>query len=167
MTGETVKSLVAYCRPELELYRVEVSLNKILSDIATEIGLDRHPDFAKRIDLLLANGDQLTLLEFMRPGVTINRDHINRFTEYADELRARIGVNTAGRFRRLTGIIVADRLDKSRGGNQEAISRLQTCPFRKPYPGRIRWIYGIGACSRAMVAILCALLQRHQNPPVT
>jgi hypothetical protein len=31
---------------------------------------------------------------------------------------------------------------------------LEGCPFRKPYPGRIRRNYGIGACSRAMVAIL-------------
>ena len=32
------------------------------------------------------------------------------------------------------------------------------CPFRKPYPGRIRRNYGIGACSRAMVTILRLLI---------
>src|SRR6266545_3791293 len=32
------------------------------------------------------------------------------------------------------------------------------CPFRKHYPGRIRRNYGIGACSRAMVAILSLLI---------
>jgi len=37
------------------------------------------------------------------------------------------------------------------------------CPFRKPYPGRIRRNYGIGACSRAMVAILRLLIGALRN----
>lgn len=39
----------------------------------------------------------------------------------------------------------------------------QPCPFRKPYPGRIRRNYGIGACSRAMVAILRLLVGALRN----
>jgi hypothetical protein len=37
------------------------------------------------------------------------------------------------------------------------------CPFRKPYPGRIRRNYGIGACSWAMVAILRLLIGALRN----
>ena len=111
-------------KPELELYRVEISLNKILAEISAEIELEKNPDFAKRIDLLLADRDHLVLLEFMRPGITIDRDHIDRFTRYVDELRARVALNTGARFRRVTGTIVADRLERSKPGNQVAIERL-------------------------------------------
>lgn len=113
-------------KPELERYKVEISLRKILKEIADEIRLEQNPDFAQRIDLLLEHGDHLVLLEFMRPGVTIDRDHIDRFTRYADELTARINANTGGRFRRITGTIVADRLEKSKPGNQAAIQRLES-----------------------------------------
>jgi hypothetical protein len=37
------------------------------------------------------------------------------------------------------------------------------CPFRKPYPGRIRRSNRIGACSRAMVAILRLLIGALRN----
>ena len=112
-------------RPELEVYEVEISLRRLLDKIAKEIGLDDDPDFAKRVDLLVGSGDHLVLLEFMRPGVTIDRDHIDRFTQYADEIRARLSANTAGPYRRLTGRIVADRLERSKPGNQAAIKRLE------------------------------------------
>ena len=60
-------------KPELELYKKEISLGRLLQEITEEIGLEDNPDFAKRIDLLLANGDHLVLLEFMRPGITLDR----------------------------------------------------------------------------------------------
>src|SRR5688572_29464447 len=62
----------------------------------------------------------------MRPGVTIDRDHIDRFTRYADELTARITASTGGRFRRVMGTIIADRLEKSKPGIQTAIKRLES-----------------------------------------
>jgi hypothetical protein len=61
----------------------------------------------------------------MRPGITLDRDHLDRFTRCVDELRARIGVNTAGPYRRVTGTIVADRLERSRPGNRAALERLE------------------------------------------
>jgi hypothetical protein len=110
--------------PGLEHYREEVSLRKVLAEIAGAIGIEDNGDFAKRIDLLLENGEHLVLLEFMRPGITIDRDHIDRFTRYVDELRARIEANTGGRFRHVSGTIVADRLEKSKPGNLAALKRL-------------------------------------------
>jgi hypothetical protein len=82
------------------------------------------PDFGKRVDLLLAHGDHLVLMEFMRPGTKINRDHINRFEQYVDELRARILTSSGGPFRRITGTIVADKLEMS-PGIQKALDRLR------------------------------------------
>jgi hypothetical protein len=112
-------------KPELELYKKETSLRNALAEISEEIGLENNPDFARRVDLLLANGDHLVLLEFMRPGITLDRDHLDRFTRYVDEIRARIELNTGGPYRRLTGTIVADRLERARPGNRQAIERLE------------------------------------------
>ncbi|MCW5680018.1 MAG: ATP-binding protein [Xanthobacteraceae bacterium] len=110
--------------PRLEFFRKETSLNKLLAEVASSIKLDQHPDFSKRVDLLLANGDHLVLLEFMRPGVKLDRDHLDRFTQYVDELRGRILASTGGPFRRITGRLVADELTKS-PGNMKAIERLE------------------------------------------
>jgi hypothetical protein len=110
--------------PNYEFYKKELSLGKLLTEVATKIKLDDHPDFAKRIDLLLAHGEHLVLMEFMRPGIKIDRDHINRFEQYVDELRARILASSGGPFRRITGIIVADKLEMS-AGIQKALERLR------------------------------------------
>lgn len=110
--------------PRYEFYRKEESLKKILAEVASVIKLDEQPDFAKRVDLLLANGDHLLLLEFMRPGIKLDRDHLDRFGRYVDELRARILASTGGPFRRITGILVADELTKS-PGNMQAIKRYE------------------------------------------
>jgi hypothetical protein len=110
--------------PNYEFYKKERSLASLLPQIAKKIKLDSHPDFAKRIDLLLAHSDHLVLMEFMRPGVRIDRDHINRFEQYVDELRARILASSGGTFHRITGVIVADKLEKS-PGIQKALERLR------------------------------------------
>jgi hypothetical protein len=60
----------------------------------------------------------------MRPGVKLDRDHLDRFAKYIDELRARILAGTGGPYRRITGQLVADELTKS-PGNMQAIERLQ------------------------------------------
>ncbi|MFN3657137.1 MAG: ATP-binding protein [Pseudolabrys sp.] len=110
--------------PRLEFFRKEVSLGKIVGEVASAIKLGDHPDFSKRVDLLLASGDHLVLLEFLRPGVKLDRDHLDRFARYVDELRGRILAGTGGPFRRITGRLVADELTKS-PGNMKAIERLE------------------------------------------
>ena len=109
--------------PKYEFYKKELSLAKLLSQVAKKAKIDDHPDFAKRIDLLLAHGDHLVLMEFMRPGIKIDRDHVNRFEQYVDELRARILASSGSTFRRITGIIVADKLETS-AGMRKALERL-------------------------------------------
>ena len=110
--------------PNYEFYKKELSLARLLPQIAKKAKLDGHPDFAKRVDLLLAHHDHLVLMEFMRPGIKIDRDHINRFEQYVDELRARIGASSGSQFRRITGIIVADKLEMS-PGIRKALERLE------------------------------------------
>jgi hypothetical protein len=48
----------------------------------------------------------------MRPGLTVNGDHLSRFSLYVNAIRANVGVNTATAFRTVTGYLVADRLER-------------------------------------------------------
>jgi hypothetical protein len=96
--------------PEWETFAIERRIDKLAAEVATEAGVDTDHDWDGRVDLALSSGDQLLILEFMRPGLTVDRDHINRFQLYMDTLRARIGANTGLGFRSVLGVLVADRL---------------------------------------------------------
>ncbi len=82
-------------------------------------------DWTGRVDLALASGDHLLVLEFMRPGLKIDWDHIERFERYVRILRKYVDANTAGRFKKVSGYIVADHLEKDPvvGDKLEAIAR--------------------------------------------
>lgn len=97
--------------PKWETFHVEKSVAKLVSDAAEEAGLTRD-DLKGRIDLVLASGDHLLILEFMRPGLKLNLDHLNRFDRYVRAIRVNLSANTAGRFNTATGCIVADGLEK-------------------------------------------------------
>ncbi len=96
--------------PKFQTYRVESSLRKFLDEVADKAKI---PDgkSGKRVDLALASGDHLIVIEFMRPGLKLDLDHLNRYDTYFRTIRANIEVNTAGAFRRVTGLIVADELE--------------------------------------------------------
>jgi len=96
--------------PEWETFAVERRIAKLAEEVATEAGVDTDDDWKGRVDLALSSGNQLLILEFMRPGLTVDRDHINRFELYMDTLRARIGANTGLGFQSVRGMLVADKL---------------------------------------------------------
>lgn len=95
--------------PKWETFRVERSVKKLMSDAANTAGLDV-TEGNKRIDLALASGDHLLILEFMRPGKKIDLDHLNRFESYIDNVRRAVEATTAGRFKEVTGYLVADKI---------------------------------------------------------
>ncbi len=96
--------------PKWETFKVEKSLTKLVADTAQKRFSEDM--LAKRLDLVLSSGEQLLVLEFMRPGLTINGDHLSRFSLYVNAIRANVSVNTATAFKTVTGYIVADRLEK-------------------------------------------------------
>lgn len=49
----------------------------------------------------------------MRPGITVDWDHLSRFERYVIKIRERFQANTGGRFKRASGYLVADKLSKS------------------------------------------------------
>lgn len=102
--------------PDWETYIKEKRLDTILQHAARDI-LDSDDEFKGRVDLVLSSGDHLLLLEFMRPGLTLDRDHLNRFTQYTDYIQDRINSETALGFRRITGYLVADNIANKTGMN--------------------------------------------------
>jgi len=98
--------------PQWETFAIETGLNSLLSKALEESGIDRDEDFRGRVDLALSSGNHLLILEFMRPGLTLDWDHINRFDRYVRIVKTNLKGNTAGRFNRATGYIVADNLSR-------------------------------------------------------
>jgi len=97
--------------PEWETFQVEKSVRKLTEDTAGKAGLSGE-DWDGRVDLTLASGNNLLILEFMRPGLRLDWDHIDRFERYVRMIRTKIAANTGGRFQHVTGYIVADSLAK-------------------------------------------------------
>ncbi len=110
--------------PHWETFKVETSVKHVLKEAAESANLhaDDEQD-RKRIDLALSSGNQLLVVEFMRPGLTVDREHINRYQQYVDILRSRIRNNTAYRFDDVPGLLVADSLNR-KPDMEGALSRL-------------------------------------------
>lgn len=96
--------------PEWETFKKETSLTTLIRKAATVAKLDENEDWRQRVDLVLSSGDALLILEFMRPGLTVDYDHLTRFQRYVDVIRGELAANTAGRFKRAVGVLVADNL---------------------------------------------------------
>jgi hypothetical protein len=94
-----------------ETFRKETSIAKLATEAAESAGLTGS-DWKGRVDLVLSSGEHLLVLEFMRPGLKIDWDHLSRFEKYVLTLRTSVEANTAGRFKHVTGYIVADDLAK-------------------------------------------------------
>lgn len=99
--------------PQWETFKVEKSVNHVLKEASMAARLDTtdHQN-RKRIDLVLSSGRQLLVVEFMRPGLSIDRDHLNRYQEYVDIIRSNLKGNTAYGFDAVSGLLVADKLNR-------------------------------------------------------
>lgn len=110
--------------PEWETFKRESRVDKLVLAAAKEAKLDEHKDWQKRVDLVLSSGQQLLVIEFMRPGVTVDRDHLDRFARYVDALTTGVETNTGFGFTNVSGLLVADKLNKS-STNMKSIERLK------------------------------------------
>ena len=110
--------------PQWETFKVETSVRTLVTEAAAEAKLDADDDAGnKRVDLVLSSGRQLLVVEFMRPGLTVDREHVDRYQEYVDILRSKIVSNTDHEFEIVSGLLVADRLNR-RAGMEGVLSRL-------------------------------------------
>jgi hypothetical protein len=67
----------------------------------------------------ILSGRQLLVVEFMRPGLTLDRDHLYRFQTYIDVLRAAIRANSALGFEIITGL--ARKIHEELAGADQAV----------------------------------------------
>lgn len=97
--------------PDLQSYAVERGVGPLIRQLAGVHDLPAELA-AKRVDLVLSQGRQLVLLEFMRPGISLDLDHLNRFEDYFRAIRVGLRSTTGGRFDAIRGFVVADDLAK-------------------------------------------------------
>jgi hypothetical protein len=108
--------------PKWETFKQETSVRWILDAAAEEAGLtdgDEHE--RKRIDLALRSGEQLLIVEFMRPGLTADWDHLSRCRMYVNLVRDKLADNTKLGINPelVTGLIVADKFSNKRAVKKE------------------------------------------------
>jgi hypothetical protein len=99
--------------PQWETFKKEISVKRFMDEAAQESGLTEADvdGQRKRIDLALRSNDHLLIVEFMRPGKKADWDHLSRCRRYVLLIREKLKVETALGIGRVTGLIVADRLD--------------------------------------------------------
>lgn len=100
--------------PAWETFRRERSVEKLLKDtIGPQAQVDDDPDWQGRVDLALAGGHQLVIIEFMRPGTRVDWDHVDRFYRYISTMNLYLTANTGSQFKQAIGYLIADELSKS------------------------------------------------------
>lgn len=93
--------------PQWEKFQKERSVAKLIEDAGAKALND--DVFNGRVDLALSSGSTLLLLEFMRPGLELDKDHLNRINYYVIEIRSALEKQTGGSIKRLeNAYIVAD-----------------------------------------------------------
>lgn len=111
--------------PKWETYAIERNVQHIAKEAAKESDIEHDPDFKGRVDLVLSSGEHLLVLEFMRPGLKIDKDHINRFEEYVNTFRVYLESATGGPFNRVSGYLVADDFLKRSATLNKKLKTLQ------------------------------------------
>lgn len=97
--------------PKWETFKRETGLRSIAEKAASVSKLSA--DFyGGRVDLTMASGQHLLVLEFVRPGQTVDWDHLSRFERYVLTIRSSVETATAAPYQWVTGYIVADKLDR-------------------------------------------------------
>lgn len=113
--------------PHWETFQKERGIQNLVDDALGEAGILKDVDWNGRVDLVMKSGGELLLVEFMRPGLTLDYDHIDRFARYVRIMREKIGAQTALGIHRVTGLLVAEKLNRKPGTQSqiEALDREQ------------------------------------------
>ncbi|MEO0509073.1 MAG: ATP-binding protein [Verrucomicrobiota bacterium] len=97
--------------PKYQTYKIESSLKSIFDPFAIKHNISDGYE-KKRVDLILESGNQLIVLEFMRPGKSLDWDHLARYEIYFREIVAHVRSNSSLNYNSVEGIIIADNLNK-------------------------------------------------------
>ena len=96
--------------PEWETFRKETGVNSIIRKAAKKAGLTDDV-YRGRADLARSSGGTLIVVEFMRPGLTLDWDHLIKFERYAITIRVGLDAAADVSFSNFQSLIVTDRLD--------------------------------------------------------
>ena len=97
--------------PRWETFRKEISLKKLLEQVAAEKKIDP-AQWERRIDLVMASGETILVLEFMQPGKTLDRDHLSRYEYYINTVREHLRANSGFGYTRCVGYLIASKVTK-------------------------------------------------------
>lgn len=100
--------------PGWETFAKETRVENMLRDAAKLAGL-KDKQYAGRLDLALSSHRQLLVIEFMRPGLTADYDHLQRCQTYVSIIDEKVKANTGLGIDQVTGLIVADKLSAKPG----------------------------------------------------
>ena len=93
--------------PKWESFKKERSVEKIIGDSGAK-NLNYEP-FNGRVDLALSSGSSLLLVEFLRPGINIDRDHLDRINYYVIDIRDALHKETGSTLRAVeTAYVIGD-----------------------------------------------------------
>lgn len=95
--------------PGWDHYRKEARASRMAVDAARSAGLDGD-EYRGRAGAALSDGGSLLVLEFVRPGLLLDRDRLDRCARYVDHIRSRALADASLRIGSVGGLIVADRL---------------------------------------------------------
>jgi len=105
--------------PTLDFFKKETQAKHLIDSAKNEAKLDELEGYKGRVDLALSNGTTLVIIEFMRPGLTLDWDHVSRFKQYVNILKTKI-LNTTGlEWKDIKGYIIADKLGGKNGVAEE------------------------------------------------
>ena len=77
--------------PQWETYKQETSVTNLLKAARKGAGIADPEAWPKRIDLALSAGKTLLIVEFMRPGITVDFDHLSRWETTRPVQNTRLG----------------------------------------------------------------------------
>ena len=110
--------------PKWESFRKERSLEGLISDLGHKVFKDEEP-YNGRVDLTLASGSDMLLVEFMRPGLELDFEHVDRVNRYVLEIRNSLKSRTGEIIRTLNNAyLIADKKNES-GVMNDRIAELE------------------------------------------
>lgn len=100
-----------------ETFQVERAVRIILDEAAAQAGLtveETDDEYRGRVDLALSGGDHLLVVELIRPGKTIDYNHLDRCNRYVLNIREQIQNRTELGIKHVTGLVVGDNIENGR-----------------------------------------------------
>ena len=99
--------------PIWESYTKEESVKNLIKRLADE-NLKNDDVFNGRVDLALSSGADLLIIEFMRPGLMVDKDHLDRLNYYVADVRNALAGETGGTIQHADkAYLIADTIKES------------------------------------------------------